>query len=210
MDYQVIDPADWPRAEYFDHYLNAVPCSYSMTVQLELTAIRRVGLKLYPTMLYLLTKTVNRFGQFRMAFRPDGQLVRYHSMHPSYTVFHPETETFSSLWTAYTDDYGAFCRRYADDLHRYGDGAGMFPKPGMPENCFNVSMVPWASFTSFHLHTADHRYLLPIFTLGRFEEHGGKVLLPLAAQVHHSVCDGFHLCRFLDALQQQMNTPPVP
>ena len=51
MDYQVIDLADWPRAEYFDHYLNAVPCSYSMTVQLELTAIRRAGLKLYPTML---------------------------------------------------------------------------------------------------------------------------------------------------------------
>ena len=41
MDYQVIDLADWPRAEYFDHYLNAVPCSYSMTVQLELTAKRR-------------------------------------------------------------------------------------------------------------------------------------------------------------------------
>ena len=86
----------------------------------------------------------------------------------------------------------------------------MFPKPGTPENCFNVSMVPWASFTSFHLHTADHRYLLPIFTLGKLEERGGKALLPLAAQVHHAVCDGFHLCRFLDVLQQEMNTPPVP
>ena len=209
MDYTVVDMSAWPRREHFEHYMSAVPCTYSMTTKLDISNLRRRQMKLYPAMLYLLTRTVNAHEPFRMALR-EGELVLYSSMEPCYTVFHPETETFSSLWTAYTDDYGAFCRRYADDLHQYGDGAGMFPKPGMPENCFNVSMVPWASFTSFHLHTADHRYLLPIFTLGKFEEHNGKVLLPLAAQVHHAVCDGFHLCRFLDVLQQEMNTPPVP
>ena len=140
MDYQVIDPADWPRAEYFDHYLNAVPCSYSMTVQLELTAIRRAGLKLYPTMLYLLTKTVNRFGQFRMAFRPDGQLVRYHSMHPSYTVFHPETETFSSLWTAYTDDYGRSAAGMPTICINIAMGRGCSPSP---ECRRTASTSPW-------------------------------------------------------------------
>ena len=206
MDYQLIDPANWPRAEYFDHYLNAVPCSYSMTVQMELTAIRRAGLKLYPTMLYLLTKTVNRFGQFRMAFRPDGQLVRYHSMYPSYTVFHPETETFSNIWTEYAPDYGEFLRRYNADLERYGSCTAFMAKPGVPENSFTVSMIPWAGFDGFNLNTADFKYLIPIFTLGRYSEEAGRCLLPIAVQVHHAVCDGYHICAFINDLQEQISS----
>lgn len=57
-----------------------------------------------------------------------------------------------------------------------------------------MSMVPWASFEAFHLNLQKgYDYLPPIFTMGRFHEEGGKVLLPLAVQVHHAVCDGFHL-----------------
>lgn len=41
----------------------------------------------------------------------------------------------------------------------------------------------------------------PIFTMGKFEEEGGKILLPLAVQLHHAVCDGFHLCRLVNELQ---------
>lgn len=28
---------------------------------------------------------------------------------------------------------------------------------------------------------------------------------PLAIQVHHAVCDGFHLCRFVNELQDLFN-----
>ncbi|PXA52515.1 hypothetical protein DMB35_06105 [Acinetobacter baumannii A424] len=31
---------------------------------------------------------------------------------------------------------------------------------------------------------------------------GDKVLMPLAIQVHHAVCDGFHVGRMLNELQQ--------
>ena len=30
------------------------------------------------------------------------------------------------------------------------------------------------------------------------------VKLPTLIQVHHSVCDGFHLCRFLDSLRKSL------
>ena len=32
--------------------------------------------------------------------------------------------------------------------------------------------------------------------------------MPLAAQVHHGVCDGFHLCRFLRELQERIDCLP--
>lgn len=82
MNYEVIDLAAWPRREHYEHYMRAVPCTYSMTVRLDITNLRRRGLRLYPAMLWLLTGTVNRHGQFRMALRESGELVRYDSMEP--------------------------------------------------------------------------------------------------------------------------------
>ena len=58
-------------------------------------------------------------------------------------------------------------------------------------------------FTEFHLDLPDaRRFLLPIFTFGKYFEQDGKILLPLSIQVHHAVCDGFHLCRFVNECQQ--------
>lgn len=49
-------------------------------------------------------------------------------------------------------------------------------------------------------------YLLPIFTIGKYFEQNGIIRLPIAIQVHHAVCDGFHVGRFIEELQEAMNT----
>ena len=41
--------------EYFDHYFFNVPCTYSMTVKMDITKIIKKKQKLYPTMLYYIT-----------------------------------------------------------------------------------------------------------------------------------------------------------
>ena len=60
MSFTVIDREAWSRREYFEHYLTVVPCTYSLTTNIEITAIKRQGRRLYPSMLYHLTKAVNR------------------------------------------------------------------------------------------------------------------------------------------------------
>lgn len=207
MGFILIDRNQWKREEFFQHYVTEVPCSYSMSVKMEITALRRRGEKLYPAMLYAITTIVNRHEEFRTAFDAQGRLGVYDAMLPCYTVFHKETETFSNLWTEYTESYEAFCRAYEEDLEQYGDRQGLMGKPDVPPNNFPVSMVPWTSFEGFHLHVPKgNTYLLPIFTMGRYEERDGKWWLPLAIQVHHGVCDGFHVCRFLQELQELLQS----
>ena len=61
-------------------------------------------------------------------------------------------------------------------------------------------------FEGFNLNLKKgYDYLLPIFTFGKYYEDGGKYYIPLSIQVHHAVCDGFHVCRFLDELQDLLN-----
>lgn len=203
MNFKIINKEAWDRKEYFDHYFSHIPCTYSMTVKLDITKIKTSNQKLYPTMLYFITKVINEHSEFRTAFDMNGNLGIFDKMLPCYTIFNKETETFSNVWTEYSEDYDVFCSSYEEDLKTFGSVKGFIAKPNTPENNFPVSMIPWTTFEGFNLNLQKgYDYLLPIFTLGKYYEENGKYLLPLAIQVHHAVCDGFHLCRFINELQE--------
>ncbi len=202
MKFNLIDIESWERKEYFEHYHSSVPCSYSMTVKIDITKQIRTGKKLYPLMLYYLATIVNKHEEFRTAFDSEGNLGIYDMLVPCYTVFHKDTETFSTIWTEYSDNYEIFLEKYHQDIKQYGAEKHFEAKPNTPQNSFNVSMIPWETFDGFNLNLPQgNDYLLPIFTIGKYYYEKGKYLLPLAIQVHHSVCDGFHICRFINELQ---------
>lgn len=206
MSFTILDRSKWVRKEYFEHYFSNIPCTYSMTVKLDITRLKATERKLYPTMLYYLTTIVNRHSEFRTALNEKGELGVYSVLMPCYTVFHKDTETFSNIWTEYSEDYEDFHAAYEDDMRRYGTNPGMEGKPGTPENTFPVSMIPWTTFEGFNLNLQKgYRYLIPIFTMGKYYEENNRIMLPLAIQVHHAVCDGFHVCRFINELQDLIN-----
>lgn len=39
MKFEIIDRSSWNRNVYFDHYFTNIPCTYSMTVKLDITQI---------------------------------------------------------------------------------------------------------------------------------------------------------------------------
>lgn len=202
MAFHRMDLSAWSRREHFHHYLTQVPCFYSMTVEVDVTNLKRGKGEFYPALLHSLAAVVNRHREFRMALDEQGGLGWYDQLSPSYTLFHPQTETFSCLWTEYTPDYALFLHRYKEDLRLYGEVEAFEAKPHTPAATFNVSMIPWQTFTGFHLELPrGETYLLPIFTLGRYHSVEGRLKMPLALQVHHAVCDGFHACRFVEELQ---------
>ena len=207
MVFEKIDINGWKRREYFEHYFTNIPCTYSMTVKLDITQIKKKRMKLYPAMLYYLATIVNRHSEFRTTINQAGELGIYDEMIPSYTIFHEDTETFSNLWTEYVPNIEEFSRAYENDIQLYGSNHGMIGKPDVPENVFTISMIPWSTFDSFNLNLQKgYSYLIPIFTLGKYYEEDGRIVLPLAAQVHHAVCDGFHICRFVNELQELINS----
>lgn len=116
MNFTKIDLKTWNRAEHFHHYMKVNPCTYSMTVKLDITRLRESNTKLYSAMLCGITKIVNAHEEFRMALDEKGEPGYYDEMHPIYTVFHKDTETFFNIWTEYQGDYGQFLRAYEKDL----------------------------------------------------------------------------------------------
>lgn len=210
MSFKPIDISNWKRREHFEHYLNQVPCSYSMTLNLDLTEllkeIKKRKAKVYPTMIYLISRMVNSHEEFRTTVNKDLGVGIFDLLHPSYTIFQNSSETFTNIWTEYNQSFFEFCKQYEIDVNKYSATKGFTGKPNTPPNVFTISCIPWISFTGFNLilpKSAD--YLLPIFTIGKYFYENDKIWLPIAVQVHHAVCDGFHLGKFLNELQEAMS-----
>lgn len=205
MKFNYIDIEKWKRKQHYNYYLKNVPCTYSMTIKLDITNVIKSQKKLYPTLLYCISKTVNKYEEFRTILDSEGKVGYFDELYPCYTIFHKENETFSNIWTEYSEDYEVFCKNYKEDMEKYGKNLDIVAKPDIPVNSFPISMLPWESFEGFNLNLKrGYEYLLPIFTLGKYYQEQDKVFIPLAIQVHHSVCDGFHLCRFIDSLRKAL------
>ena len=207
-----IDKSTWKRTQYFELYFNQLRCSYSMTVNLDITMLKSRadtnGFKLYPLLIYALTTIVNRHEEFRTDIDSNGDVGVWESMLPSFTIFHKESEMFSKMWTEYDSDVAAFISTFNEDMRLFGSCGGIIAKPDIPKNTFPISSIPWSTFTSFNLNIfGDGSYLLPIFTWGKsyLDPSTSKLLIPLSAQVHHAVCDGFHLSRFINELQEYID-----
>ncbi|USK35948.1 type A chloramphenicol O-acetyltransferase [Bacillus sp. F19] len=206
MSFKMIDIEKWHRKEYFEHYLNQ-QTTFSMTVDLDISIfyknIKKRGYKFYPCFIYLVTKVINSNSAYRTCFNNQGKLGYWEKMNPSYTIFDEVSETFSSIWTNTFDSFNQFHKNYEADINEYNDAGKLFPKTPIPDNTFNISMIPWSSFTAFNLNiNNDNNYLLPIVTAGKIVEMETVKFLPVSLQVHHAVCDGYHAGLFMNYLQK--------
>ena len=208
MTFHPINLETWARKPYYNHYMQHVRCTFSMTAELDLTKllteVRARGIKLYPVLIHMLATVVNRHQAFRTWLDEEGRLGYWEQVWPAYTVFHEEDQTFSSIWTPYEESFAAFHESYQRDTRTYGDVRKLAAKPDEPPHTFPVSSIPWVNFTSFNLNIHNEGlFLRPIFTMGQYAEQGGATRLPLSLQLHHAVCDGYHAGLLYRELQER-------
>lgn len=98
MSFHLIDFETWERKDFYKHFIDDVVCTYSTTVNLDITNLKNV--RLYPTIIWLLTNVVNQMPEFRTAITKEGVGI-YDEMHPTYTIFNKENKNFSGIWTEF-------------------------------------------------------------------------------------------------------------
>lgn len=211
MSYKKIDIGKLLRKEHFIHYTQNVPCSYAITADIDIDTLVKTlkvrKIKLYPALIYILSSLINHHEEFRMAFDDNGELILWDSMHPSFTVLNKETDTFSSLWCEYSDNFNVFYKNYLDTVERFSHTTHFTPQSDCPANTFPISSIPWVSFTGFNLNLPkSENYLTPIFTFGKYYIKDGRAVIPVSMQVHHSAADGFHTARFLNEITKMSDS----
>lgn len=204
-----LDLQTWKRGQMFVYFSRMAPTGYSLTVKIDITKMRATlkgaKRKFFPAYLWLVTKTLNQQQEFRIA-QQDGQIGYYDYLTPLYASFHEDDQTFSLMWTEFDDCFGSFYDAYIENQRKYGNNHGVLTQPDRlpPPNAYTVSCVPWIAFDHFAVHSYENKpYFFPSIEAGRFINENGKIMMPLSITCHHAATDGYHVSRFLEALQTE-------
>lgn len=206
MNFKKIDMEKWDRKENYEWFTTKNRCKINMTMNVDVTnlvkIIKQNKLRCYPTFTYIASMVINKHDEFKMNYDESGNLGVYDIIHPRYPIFHESDERISILWTEYSEDFKVFYSSFISDIEKYGEKRSMAAKGKFPPNCFDMSSLPWSSFTSFDCPpTHDVVWLPPFVMVGRFFESNDKMLLPVSISVHHATCDGYHVSRFFSEFQ---------
>ena len=210
MNYKVIDKNSYYRKGVFRHFTEDCKCSTSMTARIDVTELvdysKRTGTKFYLNFLYLLSKVLNSREDYRMGWLWQAEeLICYDLIHPTQYVFHEDTETCTTVYTEYCEDYAAFYTRALEDLERakqtrdYGLDTAAHP------NWFDASCIPWLSYDSLHVELPDgYLYFLPIVNWGRYREENGRLMMPLSVRLNHAIADGYLVAKVFRLLELEI------
>lgn len=205
-----IDLDSWERKENYNWFTTKNNCTIVMTANIEITNllkfVKEKKLRCYPVFSYMISNVVNHIKEFKIGFDADENLGYWDIIYPRYPIFHEEDKRISILWSEYDDNFGKFYKNVINDINRYGEIRSMAAKGRYPLNCFDVTSMPWVSFTSFSCQSISNALSFsPFVAIGKFFEDGGKILLPVSMGSHHAVSDGYHVSKFFMDLQNFAN-----
>lgn len=209
MQYRDIPVESWPRRAALEHFRRMAQPAFSVTVPVDVTGLRERAMArgATPWLAYhhAALEAANTIDGMRQTLLADGSGVReFAVIHASTTVLR-EDGSFGFLTLPREPSLAVFAARAQPHLDRVRRASGdLFaaddPGDVREETLVHMTALPWLAFTAFtHARgAADDR---PKIAFGRFTQEGGRLLMPVCVDVHHSLCDGVHVGRFFDQFQ---------
>lgn len=208
MKFNIIDKDKWERKECFEHFINVAACSYSVTVNVDITNLHKYikenELRIYPTFTWIISKCVNSIKELRMGYDLEGNVGYFDVINPCYSVLNEKTKVMADLSTEYNEDFKVFYNDMVKSLESYKKD-GSYTTAFYP-NFFIVSCLPWFSYSAFNVNNEGSQpFLFPMITWGKYYEENNKVYMPVTIQIHHAAADGYHCSLFYSKLDEILN-----
>ena len=95
----------------------------SITVNIDITNlynyIKTNKLRFYPTFTWVVSKAINNYQEFKMAFDEEGRLGFFDEIGPSYSVLNDKTKVMSDLYTPFNNVFSNFYKDMENALNSY-------------------------------------------------------------------------------------------
>ena len=210
--YKKLDLDTYYRKGVYERFTKIARCSVSITGRIDITGLyeysKRTGTKFYINFLYLLAKVLNSREDYRMGYLwQTDQVVIYDRINPCQYVFHEDTETCTPVYTEYNPDYQAFYEASKADIEAAKQTREFLFDMEHHPNWFDASYIPWVSYESLHVELPDgYLYYQPIINWGKYEEIGGKLMMPVTVRMNHAVADGYLISKVFLLLEEEMKS----
>lgn len=211
-NYKVIDKETYYRKGVFRHFSEDCKCSTSMTSRIDVTDLvdfsKRTNTKFYLNFLYVLCKVLNSRDDYKMGYRWQTQeLICYDKINPTQYVFHPETETCTTVYSHYYEDYRKFYSSALADLEEGKKSTEYKLDMENHPNWFDASYISWLSYDSMNIELPDgYLFFAPIVNWGKYRDEGGRLMMPVSVRLNHAIADGYLLAKVFLLLQQEIES----
>lgn len=205
---KTIDLYTWERATQYKFFRRMDYPHHSLCTNIDITNFLKVtksnNLSFYYSMIHATITSLNTIENFRYRIR-DEDVVLHEVIHPSFTDIDIDSELFKMVSVNLNRDIKKFVKIAKEKSQTQKE---YFDKDMEGrDDLIYFSCNPWVSFTGLtHTISLNKNDSVPRISWGKYFYEGDKTLLPFSVQVHHSFVDGFHVGKYINALQEYLNT----
>lgn len=206
VSYQEIDLQHWKRKDHFNFFNSFEKPWWGITTQLNCTKAyvycQTYQVSFFHLYLYLSLRAVNAVRAFRYRIW-QGKLLEYEEVGGSITVLRPD-ETFGFAYFDFYPEFNKFQSVLKDQLHTEKHCRGLKTIPSC-QHVIHYSVMPYLSFTQIeHALYGGQEEGIPKISFGKYTMQDHQVLLPMSVHVHHALCDGIDVGKFVTEFQRYL------
>jgi len=213
---KIIEVRNWNRREHFEFFLDFDQPFFNICVNCVidnfLSTLKSKKIPFFLSTLYCVTKTVNLIPELNQRIIDKTKVIQYSLTHPAFTLMTETDNLFTYCLTDYIEDFQKFITETSKVMLEKKKTTGLNLKDEANRNdVIYITSLPWISFTSFqhpfNLYKKKKKNIdsIPRISWGKYYKLDQHYVLPISAQVHHSLCDGIHLSLFFEKLETMFN-----
>lgn len=202
-----LDLSTWKRRPHFELYHKMAQPFFNVCAAVDVTKIweqsrRDPSISFTLASLYIGSRAANSVEALRMRIR--GNEVWIHDVvHFGTTVIRPD-DTFAFARVEHHDSFEDFARDGRKVLERARTSTGLVIPQGDDDEIYH-SILPWVHFTAFSNPIGGKADSFPRIVYGKVETTGDRRMMPVGVEVHHALVDGYHVGKFFEAFQGELD-----
>lgn len=206
---KIIDIESWNRKEHFEFFSRMASPYFGFTTEVDCTKAydkaKENGHSFFATYLHKSMVAINAVHELKLRIL-DNQVVLYDAIHAGTTIGRPDG-TFGFAFIHFSEDFEVFNAELQKEIEEVQNCSGIRMNNGeLGKDLIRHSTIPWNSFSALlHPTPLDKTESVPKITFGKFSVRDGKKFLPVSAEAHHGLADGFHLAKYFEEFQRQLD-----
>ncbi|MDZ4749219.1 MAG: CatA-like O-acetyltransferase [Saprospiraceae bacterium] len=208
--YDIIEIDQWKRKELFNFYASYDNPTWDLMCDMRITSfyntVKANEYSFFLAFLYVGSLTCNGIEELRCRIDDDGNVRRYHTVHPGSTILYDDG-TFGFGYFNFQNDVSRFIAESKETFQKQKETKGVDVKDDDLARIY-FSPIPWISFSGFrHPFRKAGNTSVPMIVFGKHYERDGERYMPVGLTLHHGLADGYHAGQFFTQLQHHLDHP---
>lgn len=207
---RTIDIENWNRKEHYTFFSKMTSPYFGIVTEVDCTNAyeksKELGRSFFAHYLHKSMTAVNSIEEFKYRI-VDDKIVVFDKINAGATIGR-EDGTFAFIFVNYDEDFQLFNNELQSEIECVKNSTGLrLNDDDIKKDLIRHSTIPWYPFTGLmHPTNFTPNESVPKITFGKFTVRNERKFLPVSIEVHHGLMDGYHVAKYLEEFQKQLNS----